>query len=68
MRSPLTDPRPGDVVRLINGVESIVVSRDKDWDDDWVYAHLSNGRRVKIALKNWQRDCETAEIIRRGGE
>lgn len=61
--APLTDPQPGDVVKLINDVESTVVARDKDWDDDLVYAHLSNGRRVKIALRNWKRDCETAEVL-----
>lgn len=58
-RDPRKDPQSCDVVRLINGVEVAVGIREPEW----VYAHMNNGRRVKIAIDNWQRDCEHAEVL-----
>jgi hypothetical protein len=55
----LTNPKPGDVARLRNGVEAEChVARD-----GWVWAALSSGRRICIKLSGWINDCSDAEVL-----
>jgi hypothetical protein len=58
-RDPRKDPKPGDVVRLRNGVEAEChLARD-----GWVSAALSSGRRICIKLSGWINDCSDAEVL-----
>lgn len=68
-RSPLTDPRPGDVLRLPAGhydcgegdVTVTRVRRDRVW-------FHRDGLAGMVALPRWQREMAGAEVVRVAGE
>jgi hypothetical protein len=67
MRSPLTDPRPGDAIKSEGGA----IRRVTDCDGVAVWYTLrAHGVECPFSclIEEWRIEAKNAEIIRRGGE
>ena len=59
MRDPRKDPRPGDVVLLVDGSRAEV-----DFiRDGYIGVWLREKRCVRVKIEVWRKDCEGAEVL-----
>lgn len=65
-RSPLVDPRKGDVVRLLNGATYRVVSVSFGFTVHSVQYRLSNGAHCVASLVNWRHITKGATVVEVG--